>query len=114
MDLNHLHLKVSSVDRAQRFYEQYFGLRQSARHGVILFLRDEAGMDFALGPTAEAITPPAWFHFGFRLGTVAAVEALHQTLEGAEVAITEPLTREDDHVWFRCADPDGYAIEVYW
>ena len=25
-----------------------------------------------------------------------------------------PLAEEEGFVWFRCADPDGHAIEVYW
>jgi hypothetical protein len=32
----------------------------------------------------------------------------------AGATITEALVEEEDLVFFRCADPDGYSIEVYW
>ena len=113
MDLNHLHIHVRSVDRAKAFYERFFGLREFVRHGEVVFMRDGKGMDFALAPAAEPEPMPPWFHFGFRLPDVAAVEALHAQIVEAGVAC-EPLGREPDIVWFRCRDPDGYGVEVYW
>jgi catechol 2,3-dioxygenase-like lactoylglutathione lyase family enzyme len=113
MNINHLHLKVAAVERSQRFYER-FGLRASATHGDTLFMRDEAGMDLALAPAAAPEPLPAWFHFGFRLESGAAVTALHRDLAGAGVAMNQPLSEEPDFVVFRCSDPDGYSIEVYW
>ncbi|HEY0436095.1 MAG TPA: VOC family protein, partial [Phenylobacterium sp.] len=96
------------------FYARHFGLADFVWHGHVLFMRDGRGMDFALDPSPAGQAPPDWFHFGFRLDSAAAVEALFARLEGAGAAIREPLTREDDLVYFRCADPDGYGIEVYW
>lgn len=83
MNLNHLHLKVGSVERSRSFYEKFFGLAESVRHGDILFMRDGAGMDLALAPSTEAVTPPSWLHFGFRLDTAPDVERLHATLLSA-------------------------------
>jgi catechol 2,3-dioxygenase-like lactoylglutathione lyase family enzyme len=80
----------------------------------MVFMRDGAGMDLALAPAAEPGRMPDGFHFGFRLESVAAVEALHDRLAAAGVPIVEPLTREPELISFRCADPDGYSIEVYW
>ncbi len=114
MNINHLHLKVQSVDRARAFYERFFGLREAAWHGDILFLRDEAGMDFALAPSSEAVSSPAWFHLGFRLETREAVERLCGELVSAGTPMRQPLLRDDDLVSFRCEDPDGYGVEVYW
>lgn len=114
MNLNHLHLRVRSRERSQRFYETYFGLAEWVRHGDIVFLRDQAGMDLALAPAEQVEALPAWFHFGFRLPSPQAVEDLYGRLAGAGVLIREALTREEDLVYFRCADPDGYGIEVYW
>lgn len=113
MQLNHLHLQVASVDRAAAFYGRHFGFREHVWHGDILFMRDGAGMDFALAP-GEPGRLPGWFHFGFRLDSPDAVRALHDTLAAEGVAIRAPLTDEGDFVWFRCADPDGHGIEVYW
>jgi catechol 2,3-dioxygenase-like lactoylglutathione lyase family enzyme len=114
MNINHLHLKVASVERSQAFYERYFGLHVSALHGDIVFMRDEAGMDLALAPSASPESLPDWFHFGFRLHDSAAVVRLHQTLADAGVPMKQPLERYDDFTFFRCRDPDGYGIEVYW
>ena len=113
MQLNHLHLHVASVERAQTFYARHFGLRPHVVHDDILFMRDDAGLDLALAPGPADELPP-WFHFGFRLDDAAAVRALHERMCADGVAMRHPLTDDGDMVWFRCADPDGHAIEVYW
>jgi len=113
MRLNHLNLRVASVERSRAFYVEHFGLAEQAWHGEALFLTDGGGMDFALMADAPP-TPSDTFHFGFRLDGRVAVAATHARLAAAGVAIVEPLTDEGDLVYFRCADPDGYIIEVYW
>ena len=113
MDLNHLHLKVRSVARSKAFYERHFGLREHVWHDDVLFMRDGSGLDLALAPAPEPDRMPGWFHFGFRLSSAAAVKALHAQLSAAGVPIVEPLSA-DAVVSFRCADPDGYSVEVYW
>jgi len=55
-----------------------------------------------------------WCHFGFRLNLADEVIGLHNDMARAGVAIVRPLYRDETLVSFRCADPDGYAIEVYW
>jgi catechol 2,3-dioxygenase-like lactoylglutathione lyase family enzyme len=114
MRLNHLHLHVASAPRAAEFYKRHFGMRELVWHGDILFLRDDAGMDLALAPADEPHAMPPWFHFGFRLADHDAVARLHGQMAAAGVTITAPLRREDDFSFFRCADPDGYGIEVYY
>jgi len=113
MQINHLHLHVADVDRAAAFYGRAFGLRPHVWHEDVLFLRDEAGMDLALAPGAPDELP-AWFHFGFRLETPQAVRDLFARLSSAGDDMAEPLSEAADFVWFRCRDPDGHAIEVYW
>ena len=115
MQLNHLHLKVRAVEPARAFYARYFGMRDHVWHGEMLFMRDDAGMDLALAPEPSAAPLPEWFHFGFRLASKAAVEALHDRMAAEGAPITEALTTDDEALTvFRCADPDGHAIEVYW
>ena len=46
--LNHLHLHVKDLAASRRFYERWFGLRESAVHHGIVFLRDDTGLDLAL------------------------------------------------------------------
>ena len=114
MNLNHLHLKVASVERARAFYADFFGLTDFVWHGEMLFMRDEAGMDLALAPAVDAEPLPGWFHFGFRLADASQVRALHDRMTAAGATIIEPLTAEEQLTYFRCADPDGHPIEVYW
>lgn len=111
--LNHLHLHVASVKRAQAFYARHFGLTPHVWHDDILFMRDAAGMDLALAPGPADRMPP-WFHFGFRLATPDDVRALHASLIADGADIRTPLSEEPDFVWFRCADFDDHVIEVYW
>lgn len=112
MDLNHLHLHVKNLDRAKRFYESYFGFRERMRIAGILFLRNANGFDLALRPDRTPGSFPGWFHFGFRLGSEDAVRKLHRRLasEGVDV---EEIEEYEGYTTFGCADPDGYAIEVY-
>ncbi len=114
MNINHLHLKVRSVERARSFYQRFFGLRDFVWHGDMLFMRDGAGMDLALAPTTEPTSAPEWFHLGFRLDAAEQVEELYADLNSSQVPIRHPLVREDDLVSFRCEDPDGYGVEIYW
>ena len=109
-DLNHLHLHVTDLQRARAFYEGHFGFRERVRHGDILFLTNDEGFDLALAPAEAAGAFPPWFHFGFRLGRPEDVRSLHADLR----AVSEDLGDEGDFVWFRCRDPDGHRIEVYW
>ena len=112
--LNHLHLHVHSVNRARDFYARYFGLHDHVWHGEMLFMRDAAdGLDLALAPAAELDPFPEWFHFGFRLQRPDEVAVLHARLVADGVETSE-LERLDDFVVFRCRDPDGHCLEVYW
>jgi catechol 2,3-dioxygenase-like lactoylglutathione lyase family enzyme len=113
MQLNHLHIHVADVDRAAAFYTRWFDLKPHVTHGDILFMRDDAGMDLALAPGPPDEMPP-WFHFGFRLDGPAAVRDLHGRMAAEGSPIREALSEEYDFIWFRCADPDGHLIEVYW
>ena len=113
VDLNHMHLHVKNLDRAQRFYESYFRFREQMRYGNILFLRNTSGFDLALVPDRKASSFPEWFHFGFRLASPRAVQKLHNRMNSNGVPVNE-VENQDGYVTFRCMDPDGYSIEIYW
>ena len=113
MDLNHLHLHVRKVDRSKGFYESYFGFRERVRHGDILFLRNTSGFDLALVPDRTPLSFPEWFHFGFRLGSARAVHTLHGYMSSKGVQVQD-IEEYPGYKTFRCTDPDGYGIEVYW
>lgn len=112
MALNHLHLHVADIARSRAFYEAFFGFREDTWHGPILFLADETGFQLALAP--GPVEPmPSWWHFGFRLPSAADVQALGERLAAAGHEIAD-AGDDDDFVWRRVSDPDGYRIEVYW
>lgn len=114
MRLNHLHLHVTDLERSRRFYEDHFGFAEHCTHGDILFLRDEAGLDLALAPATEAGEFPSWFHYGFRLESAEAVRELRERLRADSTPMVGEWIDESDFCCFRCQDPDGYLIEVYW
>lgn len=117
VNLNHLHLRVRDVARSIDFYRQYFGLEVHMYHGDVAFMTDAVRFDLALAPDPDDATDvgqmPPWWHFGFRLDSADEVRRAYQRMALA-VTVIEPLTEEDGMVSFRCADPDGYSIEVYW
>jgi catechol 2,3-dioxygenase-like lactoylglutathione lyase family enzyme len=113
MDLNHLQLHVRNLDHAQRFYESYFGFREHMRHADILFLRNTSGFELALRPERKPSSFPEWFHFGFRLASERAVRKLHSRLSAEGVRVRD-VEDYENYVTFRCKDPDGYDIEIYW
>ena len=117
MDLNHLHLHVADLEASKQFYARYFQLEERVRHGDVVFLSNagDAPDRFDLALVADAATAlPSWFHFGFRLARPEDVHALHRRMEDEGVRIEQPLEIEPAMVSYRCADPDGYLIEVYW
>lgn len=114
MDLNHLHLHVRDIPRARTFYETYFGPWKAAvREEGFLIVRNEEGFDLAFLEDEEAAPLPPWFHFGFRLPSPEAVRALHDRMSADGRTIDRGV--EDHGTWmsFRCRDPDGHPIEVY-
>jgi catechol 2,3-dioxygenase-like lactoylglutathione lyase family enzyme len=114
MNVNHLHLHVKDVERTKRFFESWLGFRETIRHGEILFLGNEDGFDLALAPDPSPAPMPPWFHFGFRLATRGAVRDLHDRMRSAGVTIRKELYDDGEFASFRCQDPDGYSIEIYW
>jgi catechol-2,3-dioxygenase len=114
MDLNHLHLHVHQLSLAQRFYERYFDFEEIARHGEILFLRNNEGFDLTLIEEEDPDLFPEWFHFGFRLEGPEDVTEMYRRMRRGKITIVDELTEDEDYVNFRCADPDGNSIEVYW
>jgi catechol 2,3-dioxygenase-like lactoylglutathione lyase family enzyme len=108
VDINHLHLGVDDIERSREFYE-HLGFRETVWHGDAMFMCNDAGFDLALAPIGRG-EMPEWFHIGCRLETPDAVRELQGTLADRVFAHGE----EPGFVWFRAADPDGYAVEIYW
>jgi len=116
MRVCHLGLPVADQDRSLRFYLAHFGFdSDSARRfpdGTVI-VRDAEGFDLALHPVSEVGPAPEFLHFGFRLGSAGEVRALRARVAGAGVPVIEDCD-EPGLVSFKCTDPDGHRIEVYW
>lgn len=116
MHLRHLGLPVRDHARSLRFYARYFGFdpatAQSYPDGTVI-VRNADRFDLALHPAAEAPASPAFLHFGFAMPDATAVRALLTGLELDGVPIVERCD-EPDLVSFKCLDPDGWRVEVYW
>ncbi|WP_327585913.1 VOC family protein [Nonomuraea sp. NBC_00507] len=113
MRLNHLALAVRDIERSRRFYETYFGFDAgpaSRYEDGTLIIRDGEGFDLALHPDPDPRKLPDFAHFGFTTPDVAGRLAL---LERDGVPIVERWS-EPGLDSFKCLDPDGYVVEVYW
>ena len=110
----HLHLHVADLARSVDFYSRWFGMQENTRHGSITFVGGAEGFDLALALDPAPAQLPPWFHFGFKLESGQAVRAMHDRMKAEDVHITKELGDWGDLVSFRCADPDGHAIEIYW
>ncbi len=107
---------MRDYDRSLRFYATYFGFdpgtARSHPDGTVI-VRNADRFDLALHPATEATAPPAFLHFGFAMAGPEAVRALRARLERDGVPVVE-RDDEPDLVSFKCLDPDGWRVEVYW
>jgi catechol 2,3-dioxygenase-like lactoylglutathione lyase family enzyme len=113
MHLTHLGLPVRDADRSIAFYGGHFGFdpatAQRYPDGTVI-IRNSDGFDLALHAVPDAGRPQPFLHFGFRMANGAEVSAVLSRVRAAGIEVIE----EDDDPSFKCLDPDGHRIEVYW
>jgi catechol-2,3-dioxygenase len=114
VSLQHLHLHVADRARAETFYISWFGMNVQRRGSEITFMNDERDFLLALMHDPAAASLPPWFHFGFKLPSATAVLELNVRMAASGVVIRKPVYQDESLVSYRCADPDGHVIEVYW
>ena len=116
MNLNHLNLRVRDAASCRGFYERHFGFRLAFEAEGGYFERNDAGFLLALVPVEEHQPLPAGFHIGFGLAQPDEVLELHAALAAAGVTRSAVQDRRpaEPYVTFRCWDPDGTEIEVFW
>lgn len=116
MDLNHLNLRVGDAVACRAFYEQHFGFRLAFEADGGFFIRNDDGFLLALIPADPHQALPDGFHIGFGLDDADAVTALHGVLSAAGVTTTgvEDFRPGEEYMTFRCVDPDGTEVEVFW
>jgi catechol 2,3-dioxygenase-like lactoylglutathione lyase family enzyme len=116
MYFNHLGLPVRDERRSQQFYAAYFGFDPATAQQYpdrTVIIRNAGGFDLALHPVQHIEPPPAFLHAGFKAAGPAEVRALMDRMEADGIPIVE---RDDEPAYtaFKCLDPDGHRIEVYW
>jgi catechol 2,3-dioxygenase-like lactoylglutathione lyase family enzyme len=116
MNLSHLGLPVRDERRSQQFYVAYFGFdpatAQQYEDGTVI-IRNADGFDLALHPVEHVEPSPAFLHAGFRAAQPDDVRRLLERMEADGVTTVE---RDDEAAYtaFKCLDPDGHRVEVYW
>ncbi len=117
-EIGHVHLKVSDLARAARFYTEVLGFRVTERVGPYLFLT--AGWhhhDIALQELgADAARPQphmvGLFHFAIELPDRRALAEAYRTLRDHGVELEAAVDYGISQALY-FADPDGNGIELY-
>jgi catechol 2,3-dioxygenase-like lactoylglutathione lyase family enzyme len=111
--LGHLNLTVASQEASLAYYRRWFGFDRilAEYEDDTTFITDESGFELALH-TGQPSAGPGW-HFGFLASSADLVRQLAREMEEAG---EELVDREDTlaYVGFKCHDPDGHEIEVYY
>jgi len=116
MRLGHLGLPVVDLDRSLAFYATHFGFDPATATTYpdrTVIVRNADGFDLALHPVASTRDRPEFLHFGFHLDSAAEVRAKRAGISAAGIRIIEEY-EDEDLVSFKCLDPDGWPVEVYW
>ena len=116
MDLDHLNLRVRDAAACRDFYVRHFGFEPAWDAEDGFFIRNGHGFLLALVNADPHHPLPPGFHIGFRLDGAERVGALRDQLTAAAVSTggLEDFRPDEDYVTFRCWDPDGTEIEVFW
>jgi catechol 2,3-dioxygenase-like lactoylglutathione lyase family enzyme len=114
--LSHLNLRVRDAAACRDFYVRHFGFSPAFDAEGGHFVRDDHGFLLALMPANPHRPLPDGFHIGFTQADPDAVGAVHSALAGAAVRVTEleDYRPDEAYVTFRCWDPDGTEVEVFW
>jgi catechol 2,3-dioxygenase len=121
VDVGHVHLKVSDLERSIHFYATALGFEVTQRYGSQAAFLSAGGYHHHVGlntwESAGGSAPPpgatGLFHVAFRYPDRAALAVAYRRL--LEHAV--PLDGASDHgvseaLYLR--DPDGNGIELYW
>jgi catechol 2,3-dioxygenase len=121
VDIGHVHLKVSDIDRALGFYRDVLGFEETTRYGDQAVFLSAGGYHHHIGLNtweSRGGSPPppgttGLYHVAIRYPTRAALaDALRRVLE-ARI----PLSGASDHGVSEAIylhDPDDNGIELYW
>lgn len=116
LELNHVAIRVSDVERSCAFYREVLQLEQIPRPAF-----DFPGAWFRIGAVqelhiiggekVERLVPQSrGNHFALR---VDDLQAWQQYLQPLDVIFRGPVKRPDGALQLFIADPDGHAIELF-
>jgi catechol 2,3-dioxygenase len=119
--IGHVHLKVSDLERSERFYVDLLGFHVTARYGTdaVFLSAGDYHHDIGLNTWQSKGGPPppagttGLFHFAIRVPTRRRLAEAFVHLRDAGVR----LSGASDHLVSEAlylSDPDGNGIEIYW
>lgn len=115
--LGHVHLKVSDLERSERFYREALGLetRERVADAFVFMSFGESHHDLALQerPDARPVDPLGLglFHWAVEVDDEPALAAYARRLDELSVPYS-PVTHGISKALY-LQDPDGNGIEVY-
>ncbi len=116
--LTHIHFAVSDLDRALRFYQQAFGMRELFSEGAeMVFLQSPGGHDvITLHADPQHEMEPGQSggiaHFGFNLTGDSTVTGAIAEVVAAGGALVSQGEHGPGAPYAYVSDPDGYVIEL--
>ncbi|MBI5707791.1 MAG: VOC family protein [Armatimonadetes bacterium] len=121
VDVGHVHLKVSDLERSIRFYTEVLGFDLVQRYGEAAAFLSAGGYHHHIGlntwmskgGSAPSPRSTGLFHVAFRYPTRAALAIALKRLMVSGIQ----LTGASDHGVSEALylnDPDGNGIELYW
>ena len=119
--IGHVHLKVSDLDRALRFYCDVLGFELQQRHGNEVAFISAGGYHHHIGlntwDSAGGQPPPpgttGLYHFAILYPTRAALADALRRLIAANIALDGASDHGVSEALY-LKDPDGNGIELYW
>jgi catechol 2,3-dioxygenase-like lactoylglutathione lyase family enzyme len=111
-----MNLRVRDAAACRAFYAEHFGFEPAFEAEGGFFLRSPGGFLLAVVPAVGHRPLPDGFHIGFSASTADEVVQHHQRLVAAGVRVTDVDDHRpgEDYFTFRCWDPDGTEVEVFW
>ncbi|HEY7679260.1 MAG TPA: VOC family protein [Terriglobia bacterium] len=128
VDVAHVNLNVTDLERSQKFYADILGFHVSGkREGAIVWMNmgqykeghnlafhDVALYQVPLGQAPDYRKRPGLNHAAFRLRTAEEVDRAAEYLKSKNVKVLKgPLTHDEDkdrYLYFE--DPDGNVLEL--
>jgi catechol 2,3-dioxygenase len=119
--IGHVHLKVSNLERAVRFYTEIMGFEETVRYGDSAAFLSVGGYHHHLGlntwESAGASPPPqrstGLYHFAILLPTRRALAHTFKRLLDNNVQIDGASDHGVSEAIY-LHDPDHNGIEIYW